>query len=242
MIDFTTRLTERVIESIKEAVSNTYLNEDDLVEIGLNSWSNVIEVELDKDTLVNNINSEIEDAVNLDPDSEYGWEKLFSERLFLAFQRNYGLDVRVARFHNVFGPQGTWTGGKEKSPAAMCRKAAETPDNGIMEVWGDGLQTRSFLYIDDCLEAVFCFMRQNNFLGPVNIGSEEKIAINDLAKMAIQLSGKNITIKNIDGPTGVRGRNSDNKLYKEKMGWEVSMPLIEGMTKTFKWINQQVNE
>jgi len=189
-----------------------------------------------------NPNCEESSAYPADPDSEYGWEKLFSERLFLAFQRNYGLDVRVARFHNVFGPQGTWTGGKEKSPAAMCRKAAETPDNGIMEVWGDGLQTRSFLYIDDCLEAVFCFMRQNNFLRPVNIGSEEKIAINDLAKMAIQLSGKNITIKNIDGPTGVRGRNSDNKLYKEKMGWEVSMPLIEGMTKTFKWINQQVNK
>lgn len=188
-----------------------------------------------------NPNCEESSAYPADPDSEYGWEKLFSERLFLAFQRNYGLDVRVARFHNVFGPQGTWTGGKEKSPAAMCRKAAETPDNGIMEVWGDGLQTRSFLYIDDCLEAVFRFMRQNNFLGPVNIGSEEKIAINDLAKMAIQLSGKNISIKNIDGPTGVRGRNSDNKLYKEKMGWEVSTPLINGMTKTFEWINKQVN-
>jgi len=190
----------------------------------------------------NNPNCEESSAYPANPDSEYGWEKLFSERLFLAFQRNYGLEVRIARFHNIFGPQGTWTGGKEKSPAAMCRKAAEAPNNGIMEVWGDGLQTRSFLYIDDCLEAVFRFMRQNNFLGPVNIGSEEMIAINDLAKMAIQLSGKNITIKNIDGPTGVRGRNSDNKLYKDKMGWEVSIPLVDGMTKTFEWINKQVNK
>jgi len=190
----------------------------------------------------NNPNCEESSAYPANPDSEYGWEKLFSERLFLAFQRNYGLEVRIARFHNIFGPQGTWTGGKEKSPAAMCRKAAEAPNNGIMEVWGDGLQTRSFLYIDDCLEAVFRFMRQNNFLGPVNIGSEEMIAINDLAKMAIQLSGKNITIKNIDGPTGVRGRNSDNKLYKNKMGWEVSIPLVDGMTKTFEWINKQVNK
>jgi len=190
----------------------------------------------------NNPNCEESSAYPANPDSEYGWEKLFSERLFLAFQRNYGLEVRIARFHNIFGPQGTWTGGKEKSPAAMCRKAAEAPNNGIMEVWGDGLQTRSFLYIDDCLEAVFRFMRQNNFLGPVNIGSEEMIAINDLARMAIQLSGKNITIKNIDGPTGVRGRNSDNKLYKDKMGWEVSIPLVDGMTKTFEWINKQVNK
>ena len=190
----------------------------------------------------NNPNCEESSAYPANPDSEYGWEKLFSERLFLAFQRNYSLDVRVARFHNIFGPQGTWTGGKEKSPAAMCRKAAETPNDGIMEVWGDGLQTRSFLYIDDCLEAMLRFMRQNKFSGPVNIGSEEIIAINDLAKMAIQLSGKNITIKNIDGPTGVRGRNSDNKLYKEKMEWEVSIPLIDGMTKTFEWINKQVNK
>ena len=190
----------------------------------------------------NNPNCEESSAYPANPDSEYGWEKLFSERLFLAFQRNYSLDVRVARFHNIFGPQGTWTGGKEKSPATMCRKAAETPNDGIMEVWGDGLQTRSFLYIDDCLEAMLRFMRQNKFSGPVNIGSEEIIAINDLAKMAIQLSGKNITIKNIDGPTGVRGRNSDNKLYKEKMEWEVSIPLIDGMTKTFEWINKQVNK
>ena len=200
-----------------------------------------------------NPNCEESSAYPANPDSEYGWEKLFSERLFLAFQRNYGLTARVARFHNIFGPQGTWTGGKEKAPAAMCRKAAETPDGGELEVWGDGLQTRSFLYIDDCVEAVLRFMRQDEFAGPVNIGSEEMVTINQLAQMAINLSGKNITIKNIAGeefkskygfkcPVGVRGRNSDNRLYKEKMGWEVSMPLTEGMSITFNWINTQVNE
>ena len=201
----------------------------------------------------NNPNCEESSAYPANPDSEYGWEKLFSERLFLAFNRNYGLDVRVARFHNIFGPMGTWTGGKEKAPAAMCRKAAETPNDGNLEVWGDGLQTRSFLYVDDCVEAVLRFMRQDEFYGPVNIGSEEMVTINQLAQMAINLSGKNINITNIEGeefktkygfrcPVGVRGRNSDNKLYKEKMGWEVSMPLIEGMSKTFDWVNQQVNK
>ena len=190
----------------------------------------------------NNPNCEESSAYPANPDSEYGWEKLFSERLFLAFQRNYGLDVRVARFHNIFGPQGTWTGGKEKAPAAMCRKAAETSNGGEIEVWGDGQQTRSFLYIDDCLEAVLRFMRQDEFYGPVNIGSEEMVTINQLAQMAIDLSGKEITIKNVPGPLGVRGRNSDNRLYKEKMGWEVSMPLIEGLSKTFDWINKQVNK
>ena len=190
----------------------------------------------------NNPNCEESSAYPANPDSEYGWEKLFSERLFLAFQRNYGLDVRVARFHNIFGPQGTWTGGKEKAPAAMCRKAAETSNGGEIEVWGDGQQTRSFLYIDDCLEAVLRFMRQDEFYGPVNIGSEEMVTINQLAQMAIDLSGKEITIKNVPGPLGVRGRNSDNHLYKEKMGWEVSMPLIEGLSKTFDWINKQVNK
>ena len=199
----------------------------------------------------NNPNCEESSAYPANPDSEYGWEKLFSERLFLAFNRNYGLDVRVARFHNIFGPMGTWIGGKEKAPAAMCRKAAETPSGGELEVWGDGLQTRSFLYIDDCVEAVLRFMRQDKFYGPVNIGSEEMVTINQLAQMAIDLSDKDINIKNIEGeefkakygfkcPVGVRGRNSDNKLYKEKMGWEVSMPLIEGMSKTFEWINKQV--
>jgi len=201
-----------------------------------------------------NPNCEESSAYPANPDSEYGWEKLFSERLFLAFQRNYGLDVRVARFHNVFGPMGTWTGGKEKAPAAMCRKAAEVGIDEYIEVWGDGQQTRSFLYIDDCLEAVLRFMRQEEFYGPVNIGSEEMVTINQLAEMALKIADKKERsyIKNIAGeefknkygfkcPVGVRGRNSDNKLYKEKMGWEVSMPLIEGMSKTFEWINKQVN-
>lgn len=184
------------------------------------------------------------------PDSEYGWEKLFSERLYLAFYRNYGLNVRIVRFHNIFGPQGTWTGGKEKAPAAMLRKAAEANDNGEIEVWGDGLQTRSFLYIDECIEAVLKFM-DTNFTGPVNIGSEEMVTINELAQMAIGISGKNIRIRNIYGqdfidkfgfkcPLGVRGRNSDNKLYRQVVGWEVSQPLFEGMKKTYKWIEQQI--
>lgn len=190
-------------------------------------------------------------AYPANPDSEYGWEKLFSERLFLAFHRNYNLDVRIARFHNIFGPMGTWAGGKEKAPAAMCRKAAETPNGGALEVWGTGAQTRSFLYIDDCLEAMLRFMRQKEFKGPVNIGSEEMVTINQLAEMAIALSGKHIGIDNLGGeafvekygfncPVGVMGRNSDNKLYKEKMGWEVSMPLIEGMRLTYAWIASQV--
>ena len=200
-----------------------------------------------------NPNCEESSAYPANPDSEYGWEKLFSERLFLAFNRNYGLDVRVARFHNIFGPMGTWTGGKEKAPAAMCRKAAEVGMDEYIEVWGDGQQTRSFLYIDDCLEAVLRFMRQEEFMGPVNIGSEEMVTINQLAEMALEIADKKERsyIKNIAGeefvtkygfscPVGVRGRNSDNKLYKEKMGWEPTQPLYEGMKKTFEWINQQV--
>jgi len=201
----------------------------------------------------NNPNCEESSAYPANPDSEYGWEKLFSERLFLAFNRNYGLDVRVARFHNIFGPYGTWKGGKEKAPAAMCRKAAETPDGGEIEVWGDGQQTRSFLYIDECIEATLRFMRQDSFLGPVNIGSEEMVTINQLAQFAIDASNKNITIRNIDGnefkakygfkcPVGVRGRNSDNKLYKEKMNWEPTLSLYNGISDTFYWINKQVNK
>lgn len=197
-----------------------------------------------------NPNCEESSAYPANPDSEYGWEKLFSERLFLAFNRNYNLDVRIARFHNIFGPQGTWKGGKEKAPAAMCRKAAEAKEGSEIEVWGDGQQTRSFLYVDECVEAVIRLMK-SDFLGPVNIGSEEMVSINELAQMAIDLSGKDIKIKNIDGqefidkygfkcPTGVRGRNSDNKLYKEKIGWEVSEPLKAGMVKTFSWINEMV--
>jgi len=200
----------------------------------------------------NNPNCEESSAYPANPDSEYGWEKLFSERLYLAFNRNYKLDVRIARFHNIFGPQGTWTGGKEKAPAAMLRKAAEVTNGGEIEVWGDGLQTRSFLYVDECVEAVLRLM-DSNFLGPVNIGSEEMVTINQLAAMAIDISKKSLNIKNISGkefiekygfpcPVGVRGRNSDNSLYRQNIGWEVSQPLYDGMIKTYKWINAKVNE
>jgi nucleoside-diphosphate-sugar epimerase len=175
------------------------------------------------------------------PDSEYGWEKLFSERLYLAFARNKGLNVRVARFHNIFGVEGTWDGGREKAPAAMCRKVAMAKDGGEIEVWGDGLQTRSFLYIDECVEAVLRLM-ESDFCEPVNIGSEEMIAINNFAQMAIDISGKSVTIKNIEGPEGVRGRNSDNALLGEKLGWVPSKPLREGMEKTYKWIAEQVEK
>ena len=175
------------------------------------------------------------------PDSEYGWEKLFSERLYFAFAKNYGLDVRVARYHNIFGPQGTWTGGREKAPAAFCRKAAESPDGSSIEVWGDGSRTRSFLYIDECIEATRRFV-DSDFQGPVNIGSEEMITIQNFAKMAIDISGKNLSINNVDGPLGVHGRNSDNKLFKEKVGWEPTQKLRTGMEKTFNWIKQQVEK
>jgi len=174
------------------------------------------------------------------PDSEYGWEKLFSERLYLAFHKNFGLNVRIARFHNIFGPEGTWEGGKEKAPAALCRKAIEAKSGENIEIWGDGKQTRSFLFIDECLEGVRRLM-ESDFLGPVNIGSDEMISIQDLAKMTIEFSGKNISIKNIDGPQGVRGRNSDNKLIEEKLGWKPTQPLKVGMEKTFLWIKEQVD-
>jgi GDP-D-mannose 3', 5'-epimerase len=173
------------------------------------------------------------------PDSEYGWEKLFSERLYLSYYRNFGIEVRIARFHNIFGPKGTWTGGKEKAPAAMCRKTAEAKNGDAIEVWGDGKQTRSFLYIDECIEGVRRLMN-SSFIGPVNIGSEEMLSINDFAKMAIDISGKQLTIKNIPGPTGVKGRNSDNRLIKEKLNWAPSQPLKKGMELTYAWIKQMV--
>ena len=185
------------------------------------------------------------------PDSEYGWEKLFSERLWFAFARNYDLNVRVARYHNIFGPEGTWDGGREKAPAAFCRKAALAEEGGEIEVWGDGKQTRSFLYIDECIEATRRFMDNESFQGPVNIGSEEMIAINDFAQMAIDISGKSVKIHNIQGqefqdkygfpcPIGVMGRNSDNNLIREKLGWDYEQPLKVGMEKTFKWIKGQI--
>lgn len=187
----------------------------------------------------NNPNCAEDSAYPAAPDSEYGWEKLFSERLYLSYARNYGLNVRIARFHNIFGPLGTWQGGKEKAPAAICRKVAQAQDGRSIEIWGDGQQTRSFLYIDECIEAVLRFMA-SDFTGPVNIGSEEMITINDLAKMVIDLSGKALTIHNIDGPLGVRGRNSDNRLFAEKIGWEPTQPLKAGMAKTYQWILTQL--
>ena len=176
-------------------------------------------------------------AYPANPDSEYGWEKLFSERLFLAASRNYGLDVRIARFHNIFGPEGTYDGGKEKAPAALCRKVAQS--EGSIEVWGPGTQTRSFLYIDECVEAVQRLMN-SSFTGPVNIGSEEMISINDLGKMIIEISGKECIINNVEGPLGVMGRNSDNRLIQEKLGWAPSMSLREGIEKTYQWINNEL--
>lgn len=174
------------------------------------------------------------------PDSEYGWEKLFSERLYLAYNRNYNVEVHIARFHNIFGEKGTWRGGKEKAPAAICRKVAEAPDGGTIEIWGDGKQTRSFLYIDECLDGVLKLMH-SSFAGPVNIGSEEMISINGLAQLVMDISGKSLSINNIPGPTGVRGRNSDNLLIKEKLGWEPTMPLRKGLEKTYAWIAEQIN-
>lgn len=173
------------------------------------------------------------------PDSEYGWEKLFSERLYLAFQRNHRLDVRIARFHNIFGPEGTWRGGKEKAPAALCRKVAEQTDGGEIEIWGDGEQTRSFLYIDECVEAVRRLMN-SNFAGPVNIGSEEMVTINEMASMIMGIAGKRLAIKHVTGPTGVRGRNSDNRLIRERLGWAPSQPLRTGLANTYAWIDSQL--
>lgn len=173
------------------------------------------------------------------PDSEYGWEKLFSERMYLAYHRNHGLDIHIARFHNIFGPEGSWNNGKEKAPAAFCRKVAETPDGGEFEMWGDGIQTRSFLYIDECLEGVRRLM-DSDFPGPVNIGSEEMISINGLAKMVMEIAGKKQTIKHIEGPLGVRGRNSDNAFIYEKLGWKPTRPVREGLEKTYQWIEEQV--
>ncbi|MDC0508000.1 NAD-dependent epimerase/dehydratase family protein [Luminiphilus sp.] len=179
-------------------------------------------------------------AYPANPDSEYGWEKLFSERIFLAYGRNKGLEPRVARYHNIFGPLGSWNDGREKAPAALCRKVAAAADGGEIEIWGDGLQTRSFLYVDDCIEATKKLTR-SDWQGPVNIGSEEMISINDLGRLVSSVAGKNISIRNIPGPTGVRGRNSDNVLIKEKLDWQPSMALREGIAKTYPWIEAQFN-
>jgi GDP-D-mannose 3',5'-epimerase len=173
------------------------------------------------------------------PDSEYGWEKLFSERLYLSFHRNYGMNCRIARYHNIFGPEGTWAGGKEKAPAAICRKVAEAKNGGEIEIWGDGLQTRSFLFIDECVEGTLRLTRSDH-TGPFNIGSEEMVSIDRLADMAMEIGGKKLTKRHVPGPLGVRGRNSDNRLVKSTLGWAPSQPLREGLEKTYAWIDAQV--
>lgn len=176
------------------------------------------------------------------PDSEYGWEKLFSERLFLSFYKNYGLQVRIGRFHNIFGEKGTWTGGREKAPAAFCRKIAESSDGDEIEMWGDGLQTRSFLHVSECVEGVRRLM-ESDFIGPVNIGSEEMVTINQLVDIIKEIAQKpSITVKHIDGPQGVRGRNSDNALIEEKIGWKPSMSLEEGLKITYSWIEEEIKK
>lgn len=184
-----------------------------------------------------NPNCSEDSAYPADPDSEYGWEKLFSERLYLSFARNYGLNVSIARYHNIFGPFGTYKGGREKAPAALCRKVIKADD--FIEIWGDGEQTRSFLYIDDCINATKKLLR-SNFNGPVNIGSEEMVTINQLAQAIIDISGKDLEIKHIDGPLGVRGRNSDNTLIQEKLNWSPNYTLKQGLEQTYKWIRNQL--
>jgi len=183
-----------------------------------------------------------ESAYPANPDSEYGWEKLFSERLYLAYNRNHGIPVRIARYHNIFGPEGTWTGGREKAPAAICRKVAELPCvGGAVEIWGDGEQTRSFLYIDECIEATRRLM-DSDFLGPVNIGSEEMVTINDLLKITAKVAGAAVSKRHkLDAPLGVRGRNSNNDLVREKLGWDYEQTLEEGIRKTYAWIKEQVD-
>ena len=183
-----------------------------------------------------------ESAYPADPDSEYGWEKLFSERLYFAYHRNYGIPVRVTRYHNIFGPEGTWDGGREKAPAAICRKVAYLPETGgAVEVWGDGLQTRSFLYIDECIEASRRLM-DSEFIGPVNIGSEEMVTINELVDTAARVAGKVVTKIHIDGPLGVRGRNSNNDVVRRELGWDYSQTLEEGIRKTYAWIEEQIQQ
>jgi nucleoside-diphosphate-sugar epimerase len=186
-----------------------------------------------------NPNCREESAYPAAPDSEYGWEKLFSERLYLAYNRNHGMDCRIARYHNIFGPEGSWRNGKEKAPAAICRKVAYANTGGEIEIWGDGKQTRSFLYIDECLEGTVRLTR-SSFVGPVNIGSEEMVSIDKLAGMVSEIAGKSINIRHIPGPLGVRGRNSDNKLIQEQLGWAPSQPLRSGLEQTYAWIDQQV--
>lgn len=181
-------------------------------------------------------------AYPANPDSEYGWEKLFSERLYLAYNRNFGIPIAIARYHNIFGPEGTWQGGREKAPAAICRKVANAGKDGVVEIWGDGKQTRSFLYIDECIEATLKLMRQDKFNGPVNIGSEEMVTINELVNIAAKIANVKIKVKHVEGPTGVRGRNSDNNLIREKLGWNYSMTLEQGIKVTYEWIRAEIDK
>lgn len=187
----------------------------------------------------NNPNCAEDSAYPAAPDSEYGWEKLFSERLFLAYHRNHGIEARIARYHNIFGPEGTWAGGKEKAPAAICRKVAEANSGGEIEIWGDGLQTRSFLYVDECLEGTTRLLR-SSFTGPVNVGSDEMVTINQLVEIVADIAGKKLSIRHKDGPLGVRGRNSDNRRIKQRLGWAPTQSLRAGLEKTYAWIEQQV--
>jgi GDP-D-mannose 3',5'-epimerase len=175
------------------------------------------------------------------PDSEYGWEKLFSERLFLAFERNHGIPIKIARYHNIFGPLGTWDGGREKAPAAICRKVLMAEKGGEIEIWGDGEQTRSFLYIDDCIEATLKLMRNEGFSGPVNIGSEEMVTINELVRIVSSTANKKLSVTHIPGPIGVRGRNSDNKLIWNELKWKPSFTLAQGVQATLAWIEEQIH-
>lgn len=187
-----------------------------------------------------NPNCKEDSAYPAAPDSEYGWEKLFSERLYFAYNRNHGIPVAVARYHNIFGPEGTWDGGREKAPAAICRKIAEAENVDEIEVWGDGKQTRSFLYIDECIDATRRMMSHSDFIGPLNIGSEEMVTINELVAITAKVAGKTISTKHIPGPLGVRGRNSDNALIREVLGWDYKLTLEEGITKTYSWIAAQI--
>jgi len=187
-----------------------------------------------------NPNLKEDSAYPADPDSDYGWEKLFSERIYLAASRNKDMEVRIARYHNIFGAQGSWFDGREKSPAAICRKIAMADNQGEIEVWGDGEQTRSFLHVDECIEATLRLTR-SDWIGPVNIGSDEMVSINELAEIVMKIAGKDLIIRHIDGPLGVRGRNSDNSLYKEKLGWSVSDSLKLGLQKTYPWIKEQLD-
>nr|WP_243239881.1 NAD-dependent epimerase/dehydratase family protein [Sulfobacillus harzensis] len=189
---------------------------------------------------LNPVTSE-ESAYPANPDSEYGWEKLFSERLYRAYHRHYGMDVRVARYHNIYGPKGTWVGGREKAPAALCRKVASAANGSVIEIWGDGEQTRSFLYVDDCIDATL-LLTASNVTGPLNIGSEEMVTINQLASMIIEISRKDLDIRHIPGPQGVRGRNSHNRLMERELGWHPSVSLYEGLSRTYAWIADEVEK